>query len=262
MKQITPNYYDSFHCIADKCHHNCCIGWEIDIDDDTMQKYMSLKTPLGQKIRDNVCGENPHFILGENDRCPFLNDNNLCEIICEMGEEALCDICHLHPRFLNYYDDFVEIGIGLCCEEAARLVLCREEKFKVEFPYDAELSEQERVMLNERCEILNLLQNREMTIEERFCMLASRYGLEFSYSLEAMKDFYMSLERLDEKWTEELTKLDGFAFDKKIFCDDGFAVPFEQLACYIIYRYFSQCMYSGFADALQVQQFYSWYIPP
>ena len=32
MKIIAPNYYPAFRCIADKCRHSCCIGWEIDID--------------------------------------------------------------------------------------------------------------------------------------------------------------------------------------------------------------------------------------
>ena len=42
MTEIFPNYYDKFKCIADKCRHSCCIGWEIDIDDDTMELYNSI----------------------------------------------------------------------------------------------------------------------------------------------------------------------------------------------------------------------------
>ena len=34
MKTYAPKYYQQFHCIADKCKHSCCIGWEIDIDKD------------------------------------------------------------------------------------------------------------------------------------------------------------------------------------------------------------------------------------
>ena len=37
MIESVPNYYDKFKCIADRCKHSCCIGWEIDIDDDTME---------------------------------------------------------------------------------------------------------------------------------------------------------------------------------------------------------------------------------
>lgn len=37
-----PSYYEKFHCIADQCKDNCCYGWEIDIDEGTMDYYRSL----------------------------------------------------------------------------------------------------------------------------------------------------------------------------------------------------------------------------
>ena len=42
MKLYAPSYYKSFKCIADKCRHSCCIGWEIDIDDDTFEYYKTV----------------------------------------------------------------------------------------------------------------------------------------------------------------------------------------------------------------------------
>ena len=33
------------------------------------------------------------FKLTENERCPFLDENNLCKLIIEKGEDFLCDIC-------------------------------------------------------------------------------------------------------------------------------------------------------------------------
>ncbi|MBR5808788.1 MAG: flagellin lysine-N-methylase, partial [Clostridia bacterium] len=110
MKEAVPNYYHKFKCIQDKCKHNCCIGWEIDIDDDTLMLYESLDTPLGEKIRSNITGDVPHFKLAAGERCPFLMDSGLCEIIAEYGEDAICDICYLHPRFKNFYSDFTETG--------------------------------------------------------------------------------------------------------------------------------------------------------
>ena len=73
MKIITPNYYVNFKCIADRCNHNCCIGWEIDIDCKTAAYYAQLKGAIGEKLRANIDRkETPHFILGAEDRCPFL----------------------------------------------------------------------------------------------------------------------------------------------------------------------------------------------
>ena len=47
MKTVVPHYYKNFKCIADKCRHSCCVGWEIDIDDDTLEKYRNLEGEMG-----------------------------------------------------------------------------------------------------------------------------------------------------------------------------------------------------------------------
>ena len=39
MKLYAPTYYKNFKCIADACEHSCCIGWEIDIDPEALEKY-------------------------------------------------------------------------------------------------------------------------------------------------------------------------------------------------------------------------------
>ena len=44
MKLYAPEYYKQFQCIADKCTHSCCIGWEIDIDEITDEKIFVPKT--------------------------------------------------------------------------------------------------------------------------------------------------------------------------------------------------------------------------
>ena len=56
------------------------------------------------------------ILLKEDDRCPFLNQDNLCEIYIHLGEQALCEICDQHPRFHEWFGDYKESGLGLCCE--------------------------------------------------------------------------------------------------------------------------------------------------
>ena len=64
MKLVVPNYFKEFKCIADKCKDCCCIGWEIDIDENTAQYYKSLKTDFGKELCQNISfGETNHFIL-------------------------------------------------------------------------------------------------------------------------------------------------------------------------------------------------------
>ncbi len=241
MIEIVPNYYEKFKCIADKCKHNCCIGWEIDIDEETMNFYNSLDTPMGERIRECIEGDEPHFILGKDDRCPFLNEKGLCDIISECGEDALCDICTLHPRFKNFYSTFEETGFGLCCEEAARIILS--EKDKLYLPVPDDMTEEEEIFLGIRNKIFSLLQNRNLSIKERFSALAEETGMKFEFSLKNLCEFYLSLERLDDSWTDELMELKEFSFDEKIFEDERFKIPFEQLGCYFIFRHFGSEAY-------------------
>jgi len=237
MKEIFPNYYKKFKCIADKCKHSCCIGWEIDIDEDTMELYNCLEGEFAEKIRANIEGEVPQFILKEGERCPFLNKNGLCDIILTLGEDAICDICHLHPRFSNFYDDFTETGLGLCCEEAARIILTEEEKFSVPIIKDDEFFKQ-------RQEVFDILQNRDVTVLKRFNNLAEKYGFKFGFSNQELYDLYMSLERLDPAWENELEKLKN-AHGTAVFEREDLQIFFEQLACYFIFRHFEKGV--GFA---------------
>ena len=116
-----PDFYDSFRCIAGKCTDTCCVGWEIDIDETTAKRYAELKGEYGEILRQGI--EEDHFKLLPGDRCPFLRRDGLCDMICHIGEDYLCDICREHPRFVEVYGDIMEKGLGLCCEEAVRLLL-------------------------------------------------------------------------------------------------------------------------------------------
>lgn len=245
MKEIFPNYYDKFTCIAGACKHNCCIGWEIDIDESTLELYESMDTEIGRRIRASIEGEPPHFILGAGDRCPFLNDEGLCEIICTCGEEGLCDICTLHPRFRNFYSDFTETGLGLCCEEAARIILSEQMPFSVLMPENVMLSEEEELFFARRQAIFELLQDRKKSIDMRFSAVANAFGFDFCFSLRELCKLYLSLERLDEAWTERVENLRGFSFGSEIFTSESLQIPFEQLAVYFIFRHLTDAMWDG-----------------
>lgn len=124
MKLYAPSYYKKFKCIADKCSHSCCIGWEIDIDPDTYEKYENLTCEYGEKIRASIeISDTPCFKLQKNDRCPHLDSRGLCKIITHLGEEYLCEICREHPRFYNFTTQGCEVGLGMACEEACRIIL-------------------------------------------------------------------------------------------------------------------------------------------
>lgn len=124
MKIYVPEYYRSFKCIAEKCRDNCCIGWGIDIDEVSLEKYKNLKNPEGERILSTIdFSAGASFISDGQGRCKNLDERGLCRIISALGEGYLCQICRDHPRYFNCVFGRCEGGLGLACEEAARMIL-------------------------------------------------------------------------------------------------------------------------------------------
>ena len=228
--EIKPNYYDSFKCIATKCKHNCCIGWEIDIDENTLERYKNLSGTLSKELKENISlNPTPHFVLGANERCPFLDKNNLCRLILQGGDDMLCEICKEHPRFYNDVYGVTEKGLGLSCEEAARVILTA----KAPFELVGEIKE--NAFSKERAEVFSVLQNREMPLQKRIDTLLERIDATFEIERTDWVGIFKKLERLDDSWGELLSSIDFIK--RKI--PENLSVNYEHLVCYFIYRHLS-----------------------
>lgn len=44
-----PAYYKAFRCIGSDCTENCCIGWEIDVDEDSLAYYETVPGDFGER---------------------------------------------------------------------------------------------------------------------------------------------------------------------------------------------------------------------
>ena len=201
MQNVYPDYYPQFRCIADRCRHNCCIGWEIDVDEDALAAYRKVGGEMGARLAGSIAsdGDAPHFILGEHERCPFLNERNLCDLILYGGEGMLCQICTDHPRYRSFFSERTEIGVGLCCEEAARLILTKTDKTRLLVTGEGTLDEEETALLTLRERLFAAAQDREKTIPQRMEDLLTLCGAAVpDITLAQWADFYLSLERMDE----------------------------------------------------------------
>lgn len=245
MKLYAPNYYKAFSCIADRCKHSCCTGWEIDVDADALDFYQTVQGAFGKRLRESIAadGDTPHFILGENERCPFLNEKGLCDLITELGEVALCQICTDHPRYRNYYTDRTEIGLGLCCEAAAKLILTCEEKVQLVLLEDdgaaEETDETEEAFFVFRARLLAALQDRDKSMSVRRQAVQSMLGLSDS-EMDIMQwvQFYLGLEVLDASWKKRLLT----------YTENAYAAPDlmqEQMICYFLYRHLTDGIDDG-----------------
>ncbi|MBQ3567930.1 MAG: flagellin lysine-N-methylase [Anaerotignum sp.] len=244
MKLIAPDYYTDFKCIADKCRHSCCIGWVIDVDPDTLAYYHTIDGKLGERLKEGIDegGETAHFILGEEERCPFLNRTGLCDLITELGEESLCQICTDHPRYRNFYADRTEIGLGLCCEAAGELILKKREKTSlVVLEDDGEMEEPDVAdvsLLTFREELSAIAQNRRMTVEERAEAILQAAEMTIpERSNGEWADIYLELERLEADWTDRLAEWKETDLSQAPVLDsDDWEIAFEQLLVYFLYR--------------------------
>lgn len=201
MKLYAPKYYKDFSCIADKCRHSCCIGWEIDIDSEAMEKYLSLTDGYGKEIIKTVETEGcPHFKLKEDDRCPHLDERGLCRIITRLGEDFLCNICREHPRFYNYTPRGKEAGLGLSCEEAARIILSSDRYGEIieigECNDDPTFTDFDGALARDR--IYSVLRDRSVGYDERLRLISEMYGVyPFSKNEKEWKELLSELEYLD-----------------------------------------------------------------
>ena len=256
---FAPNYYTKFRCIAAACRHSCCVGWEIDVDADALARYDTVQGRMGERLRACIDREAdpPCFILSEDERCPFLSESGLCDLICELGEDSLCHICADHPRFRNILPDRVELGLGLCCEAAAKLILEQTEPFSVvELSPDWAARERHAHEEGERLDdltasliahreaLLPLLCDRSRPLSDRICHVFEKCDIHLTESETNTFKSYASIaarlrdmERLDPAWDACLDTLEALPEDPLTELDGEDDVAYENLICYFLYRY-------------------------
>ena len=265
MRKIMPRFFEEFRCIAGACSDSCCIGWEIDIDDTTAEKYAAQGGGFGRRLRENIVKEEgvKHFCLKENERCAFLNEENLCDIYIHMGQDALCDICREHPRFYEWFGDRVEAGLGLCCEEACRLLLKEEAPLTFTETEDGapeedfEGDEAWLEMLEEaREKAYALLQDRSLSMQARLAGLmqlvyAVQDEMEGFAPLEEYEDaapddaqlmeLCRKLEPIDDTWTRRIERMEA-AQEREIRIPEW---QLEHAAVYLTYRWLLKGAFDG-----------------
>lgn len=124
MKYTVPDYYKEFQCIAGACPATCCAGWQIVIDEKSLNKYRKCKTTFGNRLKNSVDWENGTFLQYDK-RCAFLDEHNLCDMYTEAGPEMLCRTCRRYPRHIEEFQDERELSLSISCPVVARMILGR-----------------------------------------------------------------------------------------------------------------------------------------
>ena len=176
-----PDYYNNFKCLAGDCPHSCCEKWEVVLDEEHVCAYGEVSGPLGEKLRAAMQEDSDGDICFplNGGRCPFLDEENLCEIHRQLGEAATSITCQEHPRFTEDYGAFREITLSASCPAALALLLESEEPLTFE---ETETGEPEEAgdswlpfLLPLRARMLGILADRSFPLHTRlrhFLLLA------------------------------------------------------------------------------------------
>lgn len=205
-----PEYMKEFICVGPNCTDTCCAGWDVNIDEATFNKYENgsdnLKALVKDKyIRNNIPDDSFNYgfmIIDKQNKCPFLNENMLCDIHGSCGEDNLSITCKRYPRVFNIVDDIYEkSGLPSCNEVCSKAFLNKEKMEFIEWEedLDEDAVEIRRMIDSEafsgtdsllqyfwdiRIISISIMQNRDFSIEER---------------LNILKNFYTELEILREE---------------------------------------------------------------
>lgn len=122
MRRVRPDYYEKFQCIADRCTITCCQEWKIGVDNETNRKWKKLLPP--DTVVDKKKNLSAYTVkkdgmrviaLDEKHRCPFLNEEKLCCLVCTYTDRVLSDTCTQFPREVHRFSTHEEETLMPCC---------------------------------------------------------------------------------------------------------------------------------------------------
>lgn len=182
VRERYPDYFKNFVCTADACEATCCAGWQIVVDQESIERYQSVKGAFGSRLNASIDLEEECFDQDGEKRCAFLNRDNLCDIYTELGEDYLCYTCENYPRHIEEFDGLNETTLSISCPEVAKQLLGNTSKVgfveeEIEVPdelyeeiedFDAFFFE---LLDDSRALLVEILQDRNFPIDKRIALV-------------------------------------------------------------------------------------------
>ena len=189
-KIFIPTYVKDFKCDGKACSSRCCRDWRILLDEETREKFLSLPAADRKKILRYVDESTQAFKMQRSGACPFLDENFLCKLQLEHGEEFLPAICQSFPRVTYKIGEEIFLqAMTLTCPVAALLIIVREEPIDFEvvdelkarqvFDFTARISSAEKFLERQQGAI-KILQRRDLPINLRLKNLCEFFGEKIS----------------------------------------------------------------------------------
>jgi len=205
--EIKPDYYDSFTCIADKCSFTCCREWKIAVDDDTYKKWkgLSLTNQKNNYLDQYITQKDGARVISLNEKgyCPFLNEEKLCKLVLNFGDEVLSETCVVFPRQIHEFEDRKEYSLVTCCPEVVDLM---NKQDKICFTRNM-INIDEDILLQIRTMMISIMQNQNYSISKSIKMV-------FYIILDIYQKETLLKKEIDEYMNEAVLKELSDAMDK------------------------------------------------
>jgi len=178
MKIYRLNYVKNFQCDGKACGSRCCRDWRIVLDEETREKFLRLPAADRQNIFQHVDESAQAFKMLRSGACPFLDENFLCKLQLQHGEEFLTAICQSFPRVTYKLDAEIFLqAMTLTCPVAAIEILLHKEPITFEivdelkarqvFDFTEKISLPAEKFLNRQRDAIKILQHRDLSINQR-----------------------------------------------------------------------------------------------
>ncbi len=203
MLYTIPDYYKEFQCIADKCPDTCCAGWQIVIDEQSLERYKKTRGKFFWRVLSSIDWRKSVFRQDKEKRCAFLNANNLCDLYSACGEKSLCRTCRQYPRHTEEFEGVREITLSISCPEVARILMNRRTPVKfISYEKDGEEEYEDfdpflfSILEDSRTEMIRILQDRELPIRTRVLLvLGMAHDMQGRINRQEMFDCFTVIEK-------------------------------------------------------------------
>lgn len=249
----TPLFYKDFKCIAGACPDSCCQGWEVDADEESLAYYKTITGEIRERL-DSVLDKdefgNTIFRLADKKRCPFLNNENLCDMHIAIGGEHTPYTCRTFPRFINDFGSTREMGVSFSCPVASDMMfdLTEPMSFVDDLndlpPQLNEIDAQTYFYLTKaRKNAFSIVQDRSKPINQRLAELLD-YAVELQSDLEEYQegedtidffDVFKNPELINPEWLEKAENGQIKPVKNEIYN--------ENITSYFIFRYFLNAVF-------------------
>lgn len=133
-----PKYYKDFKCIGNECLSNCCHSWQIRFTAKETERLRnsacsdSLKNLIEQAFVPYPNTKDFKIKFTDDNKCPMLDECNLCRVQKELGEYYLSNTCRNYPRRNCLYNSVVIRSCVLSCNYVLSLICSDDSSMELE----------------------------------------------------------------------------------------------------------------------------------